>query len=187
MPSGEEIQASLRAFVARWQDYTGSERGEAQTFLNELFACYGSDRREVGAKFEDFVTSAGFLDLHWPGICIVEMKAPVLPVSVAQPQLERYWRESSKPDEGIQAARWVILCNFRQIEIWEPGRFPTRAVTTFDLADLPDRYDALAFLAGPHVEPNFSEHYRELTREAAKVVAGVYQSLADRAAALQRD
>jgi hypothetical protein len=187
LPSGEEIQASLRAFVGRWEAYAGSERGEAQTFLNELFGCYGTDRRDVGARFEDFVTSAGFLDLHWPGICIVEMKAPARPVSDAQPQLERYWRESSKPDDGIGAARWVILCNFRQIEIWEPGRFPTRAVTTFDLADLPDRYDALAFLAGPHLEPNFSEHYRELTREAAKVVAGVYQSLVDRAAALQRD
>jgi hypothetical protein len=187
LPSGEEIQAALRAFVGRWSQYDGSERGEAQTFLNELFACYGTDRRDVGAKFEDFLTSAGFLDLHWPGICIVEMKAPSRPVSDAQAQLERYWRESSRPEDGIQAARWVILSNFRQIEIWEPGRFPTRAVTTFDLADLPDRYDTLAFLAGPHLEPNFSEHYRELTKEAAKVVAGVYQSLVDRAAALQRD
>jgi hypothetical protein len=85
LPSGEEIQASLRAFVERWGQYAGSERGEAQTFLNELFACYGTDRRDVGAKFEDFVTSAGFLDLHWPGICIVEMKAPTRPVPMPSP------------------------------------------------------------------------------------------------------
>ena len=40
---------------------------EAQAFLNELFACYGSDRLEVGARFEDFRVSAGFMDLHCRG------------------------------------------------------------------------------------------------------------------------
>jgi len=48
MPSGEEIQRALRGFVDTWRDYSGSEKSEAQTFLNQLFACYGSDRREVG-------------------------------------------------------------------------------------------------------------------------------------------
>jgi hypothetical protein len=41
MRSGEEIQAALRLFAARWRDYAGTERAEAQTFLNELLACYG--------------------------------------------------------------------------------------------------------------------------------------------------
>jgi hypothetical protein len=44
LPSGEEIQASLRAFAERWGQHAGSERGEAQTFLNELFAGYDTDR-----------------------------------------------------------------------------------------------------------------------------------------------
>ena len=74
--SGLEIQEALRSFAAKWESYAGSEKAEAQTFLNELFACYGSDRKEVGALFEDFKSSAGFMDLHWPGICIVEMKRP---------------------------------------------------------------------------------------------------------------
>ncbi len=45
--SGPEIQQALRALVAKWQPYAGSETAEAQTFLNELFACHGSDRFEV--------------------------------------------------------------------------------------------------------------------------------------------
>ena len=48
MPSGEEIQADLRAFVTRWADYSRTERAEAQTFLNELLSCYGVDRVQVG-------------------------------------------------------------------------------------------------------------------------------------------
>jgi hypothetical protein len=48
MPSGEEIQHALAGFVTKWQGYTGSEKSEAQTFLNELdeavVDCYGWPR-----------------------------------------------------------------------------------------------------------------------------------------------
>jgi hypothetical protein len=47
--SGEQIQAALTAFADKWRDYSGTERGEAQTFLNELFECYGNSRRDSGA------------------------------------------------------------------------------------------------------------------------------------------
>ena len=114
MRSGLEIQAALAAFVAKWSGFNGTEKAEAQTFLNELFACYGSDRSEVGALFEDFATSAGFMDLHWPGVLIVEMKAPTVGLEKAADQRERYWRESANEAEDIPAARWVVACNFRE-------------------------------------------------------------------------
>lgn len=183
MPSGEEIQRALTAFVAKWADYSGTEKSEAQTYLNELFACYGSDRREAGAKFEFWASSAGFMDLHWPGVCLIEMKAPGVRVATAQAQVERYWRASSDPDTDREAARWVVICNFHEFQIWEPGRFPTRPRAAFTLAELPERYDALSFLAGPSVEPNFTEHFLELTKEAAKLVTEAYQALVDRSAA----
>ncbi|MEO7349231.1 MAG: type IIL restriction-modification enzyme MmeI, partial [Terrimesophilobacter sp.] len=81
--SGLEIQEALQKFAAKWSGFTGSEKAEAQTFLNELFHCYGSDRTEVGAKFEHFKESAGFMDLFWPGHLIVEMKAPHVPIEKA--------------------------------------------------------------------------------------------------------
>ena len=184
MPSGEEIQRALGAFVDRWRSYSGSEKAEAQTFLNQLFECYGSDRRELGAEFEFYVPAAGgFMDLHWPGIALIEMKAPTVSVATAQNQVERYWRASSDRAAGRPAARWIVICNFRDFAIWEYGRYPDGPVVEFTLAELPDRYDALAFLAGPTVEPSFTEHYRELTKEAAKVVSQVFTALVDRSAA----
>ncbi|HET6571457.1 MAG TPA: hypothetical protein VFG58_08225 [Solirubrobacterales bacterium] len=39
--TGEEIRTNLTRFVAHWSVRDGYERGEAQTFLTELFACYG--------------------------------------------------------------------------------------------------------------------------------------------------
>ncbi|MBX3116357.1 MAG: class I SAM-dependent DNA methyltransferase [Microbacteriaceae bacterium] len=181
--SGLEIQAALTKFVQKWNDYSGTERSEAQTFLNELFACYGSDRKEVGAEFEHFAASAGFMDLFWPGHLIVEMKAPQVPLEKAKEQRNRYWQESSDSAKDVPAARFVVACNFGEFEIWEPGRFPNEARARFPLSELPDRYDALLFLQSDNVEPIFSEHRRELTTEAATHIAELYNSLADRSAA----
>lgn len=64
MRSGEEIQQALRAFAARWAGFAGTERGEAQTFLNELIECYGGNRRDQGAVFEDAHTSDGIMDMY---------------------------------------------------------------------------------------------------------------------------
>ena len=40
--TGEEIRQRLAELAERWSVYEGSERAEAQTFLNELFDCYGT-------------------------------------------------------------------------------------------------------------------------------------------------
>jgi len=183
MRSGEEIQKALAKFVARWQGYGGTEKAEAQTFLNELFECYGTDRLSVGAKFEFFKSSAGFMDLHWPAICIVEMKAPDKSVGSAREQVKAYWEESADEDTDTPAARWVIGCNFNTFEVWEPGRFPKSPRASFKIDELPGRYEALMFLTGPEQMPSFLVHHKELTAEAARVMGDVYESLVDRTAA----
>lgn len=73
--TGEEIRQRLIEFVERWRNYGGSERAEAQAFLNELFACFNTRRQDV-ARFEDS-QHGRFLDLIWDRVCIVEMKRPV--------------------------------------------------------------------------------------------------------------
>lgn len=183
MRSGEEIRSALVKFAAKWGGYAGSENAEAQTFLNELFEAYGSNRQTVGARFEDFKSTSGFMDLHWPEVLIVEMKRPSVPVASAREQIHKYWRESADDAADRPAARWIVICNFHEFEVWEPGRFPTKPRLEFTLGQLPEKYDALMFLADTTVEPVFADFHRELTKDAAKVVSGLYESLADRAAA----
>ncbi|HEX6077070.1 MAG TPA: DNA methyltransferase [Micromonosporaceae bacterium] len=185
MRSGEEIQRALRDFVTRWEGYAGSERGEAQTFLNELFACFGGDRRTLGAIFEDAHTSAGIMDLHLPGVVIVEMKAPSQAGRLAahRRQAFDYWHNSADVATDRAAPQYVVLCAFHEFEVWEPGRFPNAPRATFTLKQLPDRYETLLFLAGPEEEPLFGAVNRELTTEAAFAMAKVYHDLLDRQAA----
>lgn len=71
--TGEQIRASLNGLVARWSVREGNERSEAQTFLTELFECYGQRLSDV-ARFEQF-QQGGFVDLMWERSCIFEMKS----------------------------------------------------------------------------------------------------------------
>jgi len=180
--TGEEIQRSLVDFARKWSLYDGSERAEAQTFLNELFACYGTDRYDAGARFEE-PQEGRFLDLLWPRRCIVEMKRPS-----EAPRLQKhreqafdYWRNAADPGLNIPAPRFVVLCAFQRFEIWEPGAYPTEPRAEFDLLELPDRMDALMFLADR--EPVFVTSQEAVTREAVGHVTSLYLQLGDRRAA----
>src|SRR5665648_110334 len=123
------------------------------------------------------------MDLYWPEVLIVEMKHPKQPLTRAAEQRERYWAESANREAGVRAAQYVIACNFREFELWEPGAYPNQPLATFTLEQLPDRYDLLLFLEDPTRRPVLVEHRRELTTEAAAHIAQLYQSLADRSAA----
>jgi hypothetical protein len=183
--SGEEIQAALRAFVERWTGYYGTEKAEAQTFLNELLDCYGVDRFAVGMKFEHHIAGVGFADMFWPGRALVEMKAPSRSRTLeqAQPQAEKYYWQSAAQDGSYSAVQYVVLCSFDRLLIWDMHDNPSRPRASLTLADLPEKYEALFFLAGEGFEASFVEHHRELTRDAAAAVARLYQSLVDRSAA----
>lgn len=180
--SGEEIKRRLVDFARRWSLYDGSERAEAQTFLNELFACYGTDRQEAGARFED-PQKGKFLDLIWPRRCLIEMKRPSEAGRLAshREQALTYWREAADSAHNVPAPRFVVLCAFRRIEVWEPGAYPIEPRAELDLLELPDRLDALMFLADR--EPVFLESQEAVTRQAVNLMTGLYHQLGDRHAA----
>lgn len=176
--TGEEIRANLTRFVARWSVRDGYERGEAQTFLTELFDCYGQRLSDV-AEFERF-QAGGFVDLIWPRVCIVEMKSAseANRLSKHREQALNYWREAADAEQGIPAPEYVVLCAFKRFEVWEPGRFPKAPRVKFDLDELPDRYPSLLFLTGG--EPVFNARQEGVTLEAVGKLADLFQQLEQR-------
>lgn len=177
--TGEEIRANLTRFVARWSVREGNERSEAQTFLTELFECYGQRLSDV-ATFERF-QAGGFVDLIWERVCIVEMKSASEARRLARhrEQALNYWRQAADPDRNIPAPQYVVLCAFTRFEVWEPGRFPNEPRVTFDLEELPDRYTALLFLAGD--EPVFTARQEAVTLDAVNKLAELFYELDARA------
>ena len=185
--SGEEIERALRELVKKWGSFGGTEKSASQTFLNQLIECYSGtkDVFEAGARFEEFGATdegSGYMDLYWPDVVIIEMKRPAETsrLDAHRRQALDYWRNSADVLEDRAAPRFLVLCSFRRFEVWEPGRFPREPVDSFDLAELPDRYEALMFLAGD--EPIFGGPGQQLTREAAECMAQLYFHLVDRLA-----
>jgi hypothetical protein len=181
--SAQEIREALADFARRWGDYQGTERSEAQTFLNELFEAFGQDRLVVGATFEDARSSQGIMDLRWGSTCLVEMKRPseTGKLEKHREQALEYWRHASDPEHDVPAPQYVVLCSFHEFEVWEPGMFPTQPRARFTLSELPDRKDALHFLSGH--EPVFVGAVRQLTTDAARIVAELHGRLVERSAA----
>ncbi len=177
----DAIRSRLASFAAEWSKYDGSERAEAQTFLNQLFSCYGQDRKGCGALFED-AQEGRFLDLIYPGVCIIEMKRPSEAKSLSKhrEQALDYWRNSADAKTGVEAPEYVVLCAFAKFEIWQPGRFPKEPRLVVDLTELPDNLEALQFLAGR--QPVFKGNQLDLTREAVAKVASLSRLLVKRGA-----
>lgn len=177
----DAIRSRLASFAAEWSKYDGSERAEAQTFLNGLFECYGQDRKASGAKFED-AQEGRFLDLIYPGVCIIEMKRPSEAKTLAKhrEQALNYWRNSADAKTGVEAPEYVVLCAFSKFEIWQPGRFPKEPRLAVELAELPDNLEALQFLAGR--QPVFKGNQLDLTRDAVSKVASLSRLLVKRGA-----
>lgn len=94
------------------------------------------------------------------------MKAPKEAKQLAKHRKQAfdYWSQAADPEAGVPAPRYVVICAFRRLEIWEPGAFPSQPRAVLDLIDLPDQYDALLFLAVR--DAVFAGGQAQLTREA---------------------
>lgn len=124
--TGEEIRRRLVDFVRKWSLYDASERAEAQTFLNELFACFrqGPDRRRgplrraAGGQVPRPDLAATVPDRD-------EAAERGTPAGGHREQALGYWRAAADPQRNLPAPRFVVLCAFQHFEIWEPGAYPT--------------------------------------------------------------
>jgi hypothetical protein len=177
--SPEEIRLRLADLVEKWRAYAGTEKAGAQPFLTELLACYGTEWKQAGVQFEFRLPSGAYADLLWPEVCVVEMKGPTeaTRLSVHYPQVFDYWSESGTAEH--EPPPFIVVCSFNRFQVWRPGYSEPHA--EFDLEDLPQRFETLAFLGG--AEPDFDADRAELTREAVTLVTDLFGRLEERMAA----
>ena len=182
-----EIREALQGVIAKWVNSAASEKGGAQTFLNDLVSAYtGAGVMDSGGEFERPVKrdeGRGFIDMIWDGVALFEMKAPKESprLDTHRAQLLDYWRNCADVSKGIAAPPYAVLCSVDRFEVWEPGRFPNAPVDSFALSDLADHTESLLFLAGK--KPVFGGPGAAVTREAAEHMVALYFQLVDREAA----
>ncbi|WP_147449130.1 type IIL restriction-modification enzyme MmeI, partial [Corallococcus terminator] len=165
------------------QNIKGHERAEAQTFLDRLFRAFGHPGAiEAGARFEDPIKrlkgdkkSTSFADLVWRPRVLIEMKARGEQLRRHTNQAFEYWKYlvPNRP-------RWVILCNFDELWVYDFETEVEEPVDRITLAELPVRAEVLAFLKPELEKPVFGVNRVEVTRDAAARVAATFNSMTAR-------
>lgn len=141
--SWNEIRVRAANFADDWCD-ARYEKGETQSFYNELFEVFGMKRRRV-ASFEEPVkllgTKRGFIDLFWKGVLLVEQKSAGRSLMPAKQQALDYFpglKEAELP-------RYVLLSDFQTFELYD---LDEGTEVKFTLAQLPKFIEAFGFIIG---------------------------------------
>lgn len=177
-----ETAASMAAFVAYVATLKGDEKGEAQVFCDSLFRAFGHPGyKEAGAILEERLKLVDgrtkFADLRWGNRVVLEMKKRG--VRLGSPrvynQAYEYWQRlvPNKP-------RYVVLCNFDEIWIYEFDQQLDEPMDRLKLTELPGRWTALNFLFPEAKKPQFDNNRTEVSAAAARKLAEVFRAMVDR-------
>jgi hypothetical protein len=141
--SWNEIKSRALAFSKRWAD-AGNEDAEAKPFLIDFFEIFGITNKRI-ASFEHAVKKygggAGYVDLFWPGILLVEMKSRGRNLDRAYMQAMDYFPGIVERD----LPRFVLVCDFARFRLFD---LTENATHEFTLAELHKNVRLFGFIAG---------------------------------------
>jgi hypothetical protein len=75
--SWNEIKARALKFSKEWAD-TSKEEADAKPFLDAFFDVFGITRKKIGTfehRVKKLSDADGYIDMHWKGVILVEMKS----------------------------------------------------------------------------------------------------------------
>ena len=171
--SWNEIKSRVLNFSRRWAD-AANEDSEAQPFWIEFFDCFGITNKRV-FTFELNVKKhgggAGFVDLFWPGMLLVEQKSRGKDLDKAYAQATDYLAGISERD----LPQIIIVSDFARFRVYDltdcqPGRY-----TEFALADLHKHVRLFGFIAG--YKPQRIEPQNPVNIKAAERMGELHDAL----------
>ncbi len=183
-----DLARSVAQFCSYARTLKGDEKGEAQVFCDRLFQAFGhKGYKEAGATLEHRVRKqAGhtrFADLRWGNRLLVEMKkrGERLGSPKIYSQIFDYWIHSTP-----NRPRYVILCNFDEIWIYEFDQQVDEPMDRLKLSELPKRHTALGFMLPEPETPLFNNNRREVTEATAKHMGELFRALVARGETRER-
>lgn len=151
-----EIKANAIRFAAEWKDVS-SERAEAQTFWNELFAVFGLKRRLV-ATFEEKVKNLkkaySRIDVFYSGVMLGEHKSRGEDLSAAKSQAFDYVQALGREGRDSEAPQYIVVSDFETIAVFDlDSKDPGEPIAQFKTAKLHENIRHLSFLSGYTTRP----------------------------------
>ena len=112
--------------------------------------------------------TAGFIDLFWPGVLLVEQKSAGRDLAAASQQAGTYFDALPERDRP----RFQLLCNFQSFELLDRDE---REKTCFALADLPQHVERFGFIIG--VQRRTFRDQDPVNIEASELIARLHDAL----------
>ena len=169
--SWNEIRARASRFAEAWRE-AAYEKGETQSFYNDFFAVFGVARRSV-ARYEEHVRKldnrAGYIDLFWPGVLLVEQKSAGHDLARAYEQAGEYF--DALPER--ERPRYILVSDFQTFALHD---LDERRTVEFDLAELAAHVERFGFILG--VQPRTFRDQDPANIKAAELVGRLYDALA---------
>lgn len=174
--SMNDIRTRAARFAIEWADVPGDERQEAQSFVRDLLGVYGITATRA-AYYEKRTLRAstrtrGYIDALLPGLAVIEMKSSGADLIAAERQALDYLDDL----DDAEMPRWVITSDFRRIRLLDIEAQKDEPLE-FNLAELHDHADRLAWLAGYGTRAFGSKEQERASIEAAQLMAGLYEGL----------
>ena len=170
--SWNEVRARAQVFSRDWAG-ASREKGETQSFYNDFFGVFGVRRRSV-ARYEEHVKKlddrAGFIDLFWPGVLIVEQKSAGSDLRAARGQAGEYF--DALPEH--QRPRYILVSDFQSFELHDLELAETAC---FALSDFPDHVERFGFILG--VQRRQFRDQDPANIRAAELVGNLHDSLSE--------
>ena len=168
--SWNEIRVRAAQFVKTWQD-ASYESGETQSFYNDFFEVFGVARRSV-ARYEEHVRKldnrAGYIDLFWPGVLLVEQKSSGRNLKRAYSQASEYF--DALPER--ERPRYLLVSDFQSFELYD--RDEARELA-FTLDEFPNHVEKFGFIVG--IQPRTFRDQDPVNIQAAEIVGALHDSL----------
>ena len=146
-----QIRANARKFSLDWQDAI-KENAESQTFWNEFFEVFGVNRRKVGGLFEMPIKkqsgTQGRIDVFWKKRLLCEQKSRGEDLDKAITQALGYLESLDQYHED-DFPRYVIVCDFQTLKLFDTETQDSRQL---QVADLADHIELFGFMSGYEVE-----------------------------------
>lgn len=175
--SMNEIRSRAARFARDWKDEPGDERQQAQSFVRDLLGVYGITETRA-AFYEKRVKrsstgSRGYIDALIPGLALIEMKSAGKDLAAAEQQALDYIDDLPNPE----VPRWVITSDFRRFRLLDLRSETGTVPLEFELNELREQADKLAFLAGYGERTFGSKAQESASIKAAKLMASLYEAL----------
>ena len=168
--SWNEMRARAAIFADEWK-HAAYEKGETQSFYNAFFEIFGVRRRSV-ARYEEHVRKldnrAGFIDLFWPGVLIVEQKSAGRDLTRAYDQAGEYFDSLSERDRP----RYILVSDFQNFELHDLDEGEN---SVFALEDLPAHIEVFGFILG--VQPRTFRDQAPVNVEASASMGRLHDAL----------